>query len=132
MELNRTLHFLFDFLASGARRDTARVSKPFDVHEPRATITRLANGIAAASSEKWTQLSPAALHNHLKTALLEADEPDEFFEGGSRVFGCGPAISLRERCLNLGFNQVAHLPEFIGSELLRIGYLPIVPLLRLH
>lgn len=65
----------------------AMVSKPFDVHELRATISRLANGIAPASGEKALQLSPAALHNMLKTALVEEDEPDEAdqeaFEGGT-------------------------------------------------
>jgi DNA-binding response OmpR family regulator len=55
----------------------AMVSKPFDVHELRATITRLANGIAPASGEKPFQLSPAGLHDLFKTALREADEPDE-------------------------------------------------------
>jgi DNA-binding response OmpR family regulator len=61
----------------------AMVSKPFDVHELRATITRLANGIAPASGEKPLQLSPAGLHNMLKTALIEEEEPDEALEGGS-------------------------------------------------
>ena len=53
------------------------VSKPFDVHELRATITRLANGIAARSGENPLPLSPAGLHNLLKAALRETDEPDE-------------------------------------------------------
>jgi DNA-binding response OmpR family regulator len=61
----------------------AMVSKPFDVHELRTTITRLANGIAPASGEKPLQLSPAALHNHLQTALIEEEEPDDVVEGGS-------------------------------------------------
>jgi DNA-binding response OmpR family regulator len=61
----------------------AMVSKPFDVHELRATITRLANGIAPASGEKPFRLSPTALHNHLKTALLEEDKSGEAIEGGS-------------------------------------------------
>jgi CheY-like chemotaxis protein len=55
----------------------ALVSKPFDVHELRATISRLANGIAPASGEKPLQLSPAALHNMLKTALIEEGEPGD-------------------------------------------------------
>jgi CheY-like chemotaxis protein len=61
----------------------ALVSKPFDVHELRAAITRLANGMAPASGEKPLQLSPAALHNMLKTALLEGDESNGALEGGS-------------------------------------------------
>jgi CheY-like chemotaxis protein len=52
----------------------ALVSKPFDVHELRATITQLATGIAPASGDK---LSPTALHNMLKTALDEEDKSDE-------------------------------------------------------
>jgi DNA-binding response OmpR family regulator len=58
----------------------AMVSKPFDVHELRATITRLANGIGPAPGEN--PISPAALHNMLKSAL-EPDEPDEAVQGGS-------------------------------------------------
>lgn len=54
----------------------ALVSKPFDVHELRATVTQLALGI------KPVQLTPAALHNLLKSTL-EPDEPDETVEGGS-------------------------------------------------
>src|SRR6267143_3076447 len=53
----------------------AMVSKPFDVHQLRATITRLTNEIAPASGEKPFQLSPVALHNMLKTALIEEGEP---------------------------------------------------------
>jgi DNA-binding response OmpR family regulator len=52
----------------------AMVSKPFDVHELRATITRLAGEIKPGVGEN--QPSPAALHNILKSAL-EPDEPDE-------------------------------------------------------
>lgn len=63
----------------------AMVSKPFDVHELRATITRLANGIKPGMGEK--PIPPAVLHNLLKVGLLEADEPDdadqEAFEGGT-------------------------------------------------
>ena len=61
----------------------AMVSKPFDVHELRTTISRLANGTAPASGEKPFQLSPAALHNMLKVALIEEKEPDDAIEGGS-------------------------------------------------
>jgi two-component system catabolic regulation response regulator CreB len=61
----------------------AMVSKPFDVHELRATITRLANGIVPVSNDKPLQLSPAAVHNMLKSTL-EPDEPDqEALEGGT-------------------------------------------------
>ena len=59
----------------------AMVSKPFDVHELRATITWFANGITPASGEKPVQLSSTALHNMLKTALLEADEPGDADQG---------------------------------------------------
>jgi DNA-binding response OmpR family regulator len=55
----------------------AMVSKPFDVHQLRATITRLANGIKPGVGEDPIQFSPAALHNLLKTGLLEADERTE-------------------------------------------------------
>jgi DNA-binding response OmpR family regulator len=61
----------------------AMVSKPFDVHELRATVTRLANGIAPVSDEKPVQLSPTALHNSVKTVLPEENKSDETFEGGS-------------------------------------------------
>jgi DNA-binding response OmpR family regulator len=61
----------------------AMVSKPFDVHELRATITRLASGIAPAAASDPIQLSPAALDNMLKTALLEEDTSDDVLEGGS-------------------------------------------------
>jgi DNA-binding response OmpR family regulator len=56
----------------------AMLSKPFDVHELRATITRLTNGMKPGVGEYPTQLSPAALYNMLKWALEpeEADEPD--------------------------------------------------------
>jgi DNA-binding response OmpR family regulator len=60
----------------------AMVSKPFDVHELRATIARLANGMKPGVGENPTQLSPAALHNMLKSAL-EPDEADDAIEGGS-------------------------------------------------
>ncbi len=60
----------------------AMVSKPFDVHELRATVTRLAHGIKLGVEDS-TQLSPEALHNMLKTALLDDDRSDEAFEGGS-------------------------------------------------
>lgn len=56
----------------------AMVSKPFDVHELRATITCLANGIKPAVGENATRLSPAALHNMFKSAF----EPDEPYEAG--------------------------------------------------
>lgn len=59
----------------------AMVSKPFDVHELRATVTRLAHGVKAGV-ENSVQLSLAALHNMLKSAL-EPDEPGEMIEGGS-------------------------------------------------
>jgi DNA-binding response OmpR family regulator len=60
----------------------ALVWKPFDVHELRATITRLANGIKPEAIEN--RISPTALHNHLKTALLEEDEPgQDVCEGGT-------------------------------------------------
>lgn len=45
----------------------AMVSKPLDVHELRATITRLANGIKLGAREN--AISPAAFHNMLKSAL---------------------------------------------------------------
>lgn len=61
----------------------AMVSKPFDVHELRATVTRLANRIGPAPSEKRLQLSAETLHDMLKTALVEEDEPDEAIQGGS-------------------------------------------------
>jgi two-component system response regulator TctD len=60
----------------------AMVSKPFDVHELRATIMRLANGIKPGVGENLIQLSPVALHNMLKSAL-EPAEPDDAVEGGS-------------------------------------------------
>ena len=60
----------------------AMVSKPFDVHELRATVTRLAHGIKPGVGENSVQLSPAALHHMLESAL-EPDEPDEAVEGGS-------------------------------------------------
>jgi two-component system response regulator TctD len=60
----------------------AMVSKPFDVHELRATITRLANGKNSGVGENPVQLSSAALQNMLKSAL-EPDEPDDAIEGGS-------------------------------------------------
>ena len=60
----------------------AMVSKPFDVHELRATVTRLANGIKSCAGNS-IQLSPEALHNMLKTALSEEEEPDDAMEGGS-------------------------------------------------
>lgn len=60
----------------------ARVSKPFDVHELRATITRLANGIRRGVGEEPMQFSPEGFHTLLKSAL-EPDEPDEAIEGGS-------------------------------------------------
>jgi DNA-binding response OmpR family regulator len=58
----------------------AMISKPLDVHELRATITRLAHGMKSRVGEN--AISPAALHNMLKSAL-EPEEPDEAFEGGS-------------------------------------------------
>ena len=58
----------------------AMISKPFDVHELRATITRLANGVKPRVGEK--PISPAAFHNMLKSAL-DPDEPDEAMERGS-------------------------------------------------
>ena len=58
----------------------AMVSKPFDVHELRATVTRLANGIESGVGDN--PISPTALHNMLESAL-EPDEPDEVIEGGS-------------------------------------------------
>lgn len=61
----------------------AMVSKPFDVHELRATITRLANGIKPGAGENAIPLTPAAFHNMLKLALSEEDESDEAIEGGS-------------------------------------------------
>ena len=54
----------------------AMVSKPFDVHELRATVMRLANGITPGAGENPISLSPEALHNVLKSAL-ETDERDE-------------------------------------------------------
>lgn len=63
----------------------AMVSKPFDVHELRVTVTQLATGIKPGAGDS-IQLSPAALHNMLKSAL-EPDEPDEAgqeaYEGGT-------------------------------------------------
>jgi DNA-binding response OmpR family regulator len=53
----------------------AMVSKPFDVHELRATITRLANGIKPASGETPMQLSSEGLH-HLLESALEGEEAD--------------------------------------------------------
>ncbi|MFZ1219155.1 MAG: response regulator [Chthoniobacterales bacterium] len=60
----------------------AMVSKPFDVHHLRATIAQLATGMKPGVGENPLQLSSAALHNMLKSAL-EPDEPDDAFEGGS-------------------------------------------------
>lgn len=54
----------------------AMVSKPFDVHELRASVTRLANGIAPTSGDKPFQLSPVALHNLLMSALEPEEETD--------------------------------------------------------
>lgn len=59
----------------------AMVSKPFDVHELRATITQLANGIKPGVGENPVQLSPAALRNMLKTALDGEEQPDEAIGG---------------------------------------------------
>ena len=61
----------------------AMVSKPFDVHELRATITRLANGMKPGVGENPVQISPADLHNMFKVALSEEDESGEAMEGGS-------------------------------------------------
>jgi DNA-binding response OmpR family regulator len=61
----------------------AMVSKPFDVHELRATVTRLANWIGPAAGEKPIRFSPETLHGMLETALSEEEEPDEVIEGGS-------------------------------------------------
>jgi DNA-binding response OmpR family regulator len=61
----------------------AMVSKPFDVHELRATVTRLANGIGPTAKENPVQLSPAALHNMLKTVLVGEEKSDDAIEGGS-------------------------------------------------
>lgn len=63
-------------LAYEALAVNVMVSKPFDVHELRATITRLANGVAPVPGEKPFQLSRTALHNMLKTALIEEEETD--------------------------------------------------------
>lgn len=60
----------------------AMVSKPFDVHELRATVTRLALGIKLGAGNS-IQLSPQGLHDMLKTALIEEDGSDEALEGGS-------------------------------------------------
>jgi DNA-binding response OmpR family regulator len=60
----------------------AMVSKPFDVHELRATVAHLANGIKVGVGENAIQLTPADFHNLLKSAL-EPDETDEAVEGGS-------------------------------------------------
>jgi DNA-binding response OmpR family regulator len=54
----------------------AMVSKPFDVHQLRATITRLANGVRRGVGEEPMQFSPEGFHTLLKSAL-EPDEPDE-------------------------------------------------------
>jgi DNA-binding response OmpR family regulator len=56
----------------------AMVSKPFDVHELRATVTRLQHGVKPGVGDS-IQLSPAALHNMLRSAL----EADEAIEGGA-------------------------------------------------
>lgn len=53
----------------------AMVSKPFDVHELRATIMRLAHGIKPGVREKPVRLSPEGLHDLLKSAL-EGEEAD--------------------------------------------------------
>jgi DNA-binding response OmpR family regulator len=58
----------------------AMVSKPFDVHELRATVTRLALAIKPRA-ENSLQLSPETLHNMLKSALQ--DETEGAIEGGS-------------------------------------------------
>jgi two-component system, cell cycle response regulator CpdR len=55
----------------------AMVSKPFDVHEVRTAVTGLANGIKPRAGGDSMQFSPAVLHNLLKRALIEADEPEE-------------------------------------------------------
>jgi DNA-binding response OmpR family regulator len=62
----------------------AMVSKPFDVHELRATITRIANGMRSMPGENHAQLSPAFLHSHFKS-LLEADENDEATNTAGRI-----------------------------------------------
>jgi DNA-binding response OmpR family regulator len=54
----------------------AMVPKPFDVHDLRATISRLAKGIKPGVGENPVHLSPVALRNMLKSAL-EPDAPDE-------------------------------------------------------
>lgn len=61
----------------------AMVSKPFDVHELRATVTRLANWIGPIAGEKPVRLSPGTLHDMLQTTLREEEEPDDAIEGGS-------------------------------------------------
>ncbi len=61
----------------------AMVSKPFDVHELRATVTRLANWVSPAAGEKPVRLSPETLHDMLQTTLSEEEGPDETIEGSS-------------------------------------------------
>lgn len=61
----------------------AMVSKPFDVHDLRATVTRLANWIGPAAGEKPVRLSPEGLHDMLQTALVEEEQPEDTIEGGS-------------------------------------------------
>lgn len=53
----------------------AMVSKPFDVHQLRATIMQLANEVAPRSRESL-MLAPTAYHNMLKIAV-EAEEPEK-------------------------------------------------------
>lgn len=63
----------------------AMVSKPFDVHQLRATIMQLANETKPQPGESPIQLSPTAYHNMFKIALPEAEEPEkpdeETYEG---------------------------------------------------
>lgn len=50
------------------------MSKPFDVHQLRAPITRLANGVARVSEQSNSiQFSPAELRNPPKSALESND-----------------------------------------------------------
>ena len=57
----------------------AMVSKPFDVHELRATVMRLANWVGPAA-EKPVRLSSETLHDMLQTALSEKEESNGALE----------------------------------------------------
>jgi len=55
------------------------IPKPFDLHQLRDVISRIAQGRDAACPGrlKPIRLSPEEVHNLLRSALLKADDPEE-------------------------------------------------------